>query len=186
MTLTGPSEMQALLDADIFVYRVGFTTQDVDEAVAFWRMDELIERCLYALNTIDYVPYLTSQDKSCFRYQIYPEYKANRKSPKPKHYLALRDYILEKHKGILCQGVEADDQIGIDMMKQEKACIVTIDKDLDQIPGLHYNFVRDHSYTVSPIGGIRHFYWQCLVGDKSVDNIEGCQKLDLSKRKPLS
>lgn len=167
----------ALLDCDIFVYRIAHTTNDVDEGIAAFRMRELIDRVLYALNTDDFACYLTAQGKESFRYQLYPEYKAHRKAPKPRHYQFLRDHLRTKYDAIICEDVEADDQIGIDSQRGENRCIVTIDKDLDQIPGFHYNFVKDYSYHVSPLEAIRFFYWQCLVGDKSVDNIEGCPKI---------
>jgi 5'-3' exonuclease len=50
--------------------------------------------------------------------------------------------------------------------------ICTIDKDLDQIPGQHYNFVRKEKYNVSEDEGNRFFFYQLLVGDPT-DGIKG-------------
>lgn len=62
--------------------------------------------------------------------------------------------------------------------------ICSIDKDLRMIPGKHYSFeIRGTNNgkqwarpselcTVEPLGGLRHFYTQCLVGD-STDNVKG-------------
>ena len=40
------------------------------------------------------------------------------------------------------------------------------------IPGRHYNFVKDEFITQSNFDAIKHFYMQCLQGDRA-DNIKG-------------
>lgn len=65
-------------------------------------------------------------------------------------------------------GIEADDALGID--QDENTVICSIDKDLLQIPGKHYNFVKQEWATVSPMQGLRHFYGQIITGD-ATDNI---------------
>src|SRR5712664_3584833 len=50
--------------------------------------------------------------------------------------------------------------------------ICSLDKDLDQIPGKHYNWRRDEHYFIEPIDGLRLFYRQLLMGDRT-DNIFG-------------
>lgn len=165
--------MLALFDADIFVYRIGFTTNGLAENIAAWRLNELIERTLYALNCQDYIMFLSSQDRSeNFRYQLFPDYKANRTQPKPEHFQFLRGYLCDKYGATVARG-EADDAIGIEAAKDSDRVIVSIDKDLDQLPGRHYNFVKDTHYFISPLEGMRYFYQQCLIGD-AVDNIKGC------------
>jgi 5'-3' exonuclease len=165
---------RALIDADILVYRIGFTTEEESEAIAASRMDTSINEMLDAIEAENYTCYLTSTDHSNFRFKMYPEYKANRVQPKPKHYKFLREYLLNDYQATLVEGQEADDQIGIDSTKLgDESIICTIDKDLDQIPGWHYNFVKGRMYEISKIEGYRCFYEQCLVGDTS-DNIKGC------------
>lgn len=162
--------MKALIDADILVYRIGFTTEDVDEGIAAWRMDETIDGIKEALKTNEYEPYLTSTDHSNYRYKLFPDYKANRKQPKPKHYDFLRTYLTDNHGAQVVFGMEADDQLGIG--QDDRSVIVSIDKDLNQIPGHHFNFVKGLLYEVSPEEGLRYFYHQLLTGDRG-DNIPG-------------
>jgi hypothetical protein len=50
--------------------------------------------------------------------------------------------------------------------------ICSVDKDLDQIPGWHYNFVKGTAYHITPEEGMYRFYKQILTGD-SADNIIG-------------
>jgi DNA polymerase I len=162
--------MKAIIDADVLIYRVGFTTEDVDEHIAFWRLDNMIKEILKALGTSDYHCYLTSHDHSCFRYEIDRDYKANRTKPKPLHYTALRTHLLENHPTDIISGMEADDALGIN--QSSETILVSIDKDLRQIPGQHYHFVNKELYEIDPVGGKRWFYKQILIGDSS-DGIEG-------------
>ena len=106
-------------------------------------------------------------------------YKAGRPE-RPIHYQAIRDYLIKYQGAKECHGMEADDALGI-----HKGIMVHIDKDINMVAGMHYNWVTSTSYTV-PEGfgvlkwengkilslGINFFYIQLLVGD-STDNIPG-------------
>lgn len=163
----------ALIDSDILVYRVGFTTQDKSDGIALARLRETFGGILDSLGTRDYRSYLTATGKGNYRFAIYPEYKANRKDmEKPVHYELLRQTLLEDYGSTLVEGQEADDQIGIDNAKIEDSIIVSIDKDLNQLPGWHYNFVKGLKYKVTPEEGLKYFYHQLLMGDRT-DNIPG-------------
>ncbi len=116
------------------------------------------------------------------RERIYPEYKANRNDlHKPFWYEEIKQYLFD-NKGALysAKGDEADDAMGIAQMaaiaKDEDSIIVTIDKDLDMIPGLHYNFSKTKEangiYDVEDPEGLRVFYRSMIQGDVS-DNIPG-------------
>jgi len=50
--------------------------------------------------------------------------------------------------------------------------ICSLDKDLKQIAGRHYNWRKNEFDFVDPIDGLRLFYRQCLTGD-STDGIPG-------------
>jgi 5'-3' exonuclease len=185
--------MKALLDGDILVYRVGFGAQEESEGIAQARMDESIEKILDAVKATEYEVFLTSGDKSNFRIPIFPEYKANRKAPKPVHYDMLREYLVTEHQANMVHGQEADDAMGIEQYRMrddlalefgifrqinypeyglKETVICSIDKDMDQIPGLHFNFVKGLLYKVTPQEGLYKFYLQLLMGD-ATDNIKG-------------
>ncbi len=119
-----------------------------------------------------YEVYLTSDDKSNFRHEIYTEYKANRKAPKPLWYGELRAYLTDVHKAVVVVGREADDALADRQTVDTILC--TIDKDLDQIAGKHYDFVKDVIYERTAEEGLRFFYYQLLVGDRT-DNIKGIE-----------
>ena len=137
-------------------------------------MDELILGILRDLNTEKYRVFLSPTGQATFRYKIYPDYKANRKDlQKPVHYQVLREYLKEAHKAVQGEGIEADDLLGLNLTEWGKeAILVSIDKDLNQIPGWHYNFVNKIKYHVSKEEATKYFYIQMLMGDSS-DNIPG-------------
>jgi len=119
----------------------------------------------------DYRAWITG--KTNFRFEIATTvpYKGNRKdAPKPKHYDALRNHLL-KLGAKMSEGEEADDAVGI-ASTEGNYWIVHVDKDLDQLPGWHYNPVKDEEYYVTEFEGLYSFYKQILTGDR-VDNIEG-------------
>jgi hypothetical protein len=55
---------------------------------------------------------------------------------------------------------------------EESSMIATIDKDLDMLPGLHYNFVSGEKYCPTLLEADLTFWKQLLTGDRT-DNIPG-------------
>lgn len=172
--------MLALIDADIVAYRVAWTTENDDEGIARWRCDEMLDGILVDTKATEYELWLSDSTENNFRTEIFPEYKANRKLlPKPRHLDFLKEHVIKNWGARFAYNEEADDALGIgqstylDKFDEERTVIASIDKDLLQIPGNHYNFVKkEHSFVTSE-QGLRSFYTQMLVGDTS-DNIKGC------------
>lgn len=105
-------------------------------------------------------------------------YKGNRDPDhKPRHGPAIKEYMCKHWAWTLSDNEEADDVMGYLQYAawQEDpfdSVIVTVDKDLDMIPGLHYNPVKRESYFVSEEQANALFWTQLLSGD-GVDNIPG-------------
>jgi hypothetical protein len=164
----------ALVDADIIVHRVGFTTEEENEAVTKYRCDTTVDGILQAFKFTDAEFYLSDSLQNNYRLNISPDYKANRKDlKKPKHYDLLKEYLITQWGARISFGMEADDSLGIrqtEMVAQSVIC--SIDKDLLQIPGSHFNFVKSEFRTVSEEEALRVFYLSVLTGDVT-DNIKG-------------
>lgn len=159
----------ALLDMDIVAYRCSASAENDPVEVALFRIDDLVRRILHETNVTDYIGYLTGPNN--FRYELYPLYKANRKDkPKPVHLEACKEHLIVKWGSKVTDGIEADDALGIDHQAEPDSVLASIDKDLLQLPGKHYNFVKQEFVTISPLQGMRNFYTQLLEGD-ATDNI---------------
>lgn len=160
----------ALIDGDIVAYRCAATAEGQPEDIALYRVEDLMNRIMQETNARTHEVYLTGSNN--FRYQIYPEYKAHRKDkPRPQHLERAKQYLVEHWGARITDGMEADDALGI-ASKDLESIIASIDKDLLQIPGHHYNFVRQEFIFISPFDGLRNFYSQIITGDGS-DNIPG-------------
>jgi len=173
--------MKALIDADIVAYRVACTLEDDDaEDFVYARAEDLIDNILVNTEATEYRLFLTG--KNNFRYTIYPEYKAHRPKEKPFWLEKCRQYLIATFNAEVVNGQEADDALGI--AQTEDTIICSIDKDLLMIPGRHYNFVKDEFQEVTNDSGMRHFYMQCLTGDRS-DNIKGIEQIGPKKAEKI-
>lgn len=172
---TSSNSRTALFDCDIVVYRVGFASEDVEEKFALARTKELVHEVLFfELGCDNYELYITGRGNFRNELATTAPYKGNRKDmKKPVHYEAIRNYLLDMGAHLI-EGMEADDAIAIKATElgYDNFVIVSIDKDLDQVPGHHYNFVKGELYEVSEEEGLKNFYKQILTGDR-VDNIIG-------------
>ena len=116
-------------------------------------------------------------------------YKADRPG-KPENLLPVREYMLNNYDTVVAKKGEADDLLGI--YQDQDTAIVSIDKDLLQIPGNHVHLDSYKSIIVSDPGTISlrrngskselsgtGFMWFCaqlLIGDRidSIVGIPGC------------
>ena len=180
-----------IVDADFIVYRVGFAVKD----------DEPIENALSTTRTIihniwDRFPdspeegklYISGKDN--FRdlmvaheatFAKAPKlYKGNRDpSMRPHYYDEIREYMIHVHGAITVNGMEAEDAAGIEHYahKDRSTVLVHQDKDLDCLPGWHWNPIKgdDVRYITMKEANV-NFWKQVLTGDK-VDNIRGIDGL---------
>ena len=165
--------MKALIDGDIVVYRAAASAEEEDQWVALARADQMMQDILADTSSDSYKVFLTGSGN--FRREIAPDYKANRPDSRPKHWAAVREFLVTQHKAEVCNGHEADDQLGIQQDKEHGSTVIcSIDKDLLQIAGKHYNFVKKNFQEVTKDEGLKALYIQSLVGDRS-DNIFGVQ-----------
>lgn len=179
--------MILLLDADIPVYAYASSNQQTfvwdeettsvttDLPKAKDDIDSFIERTMRTTRCKEVLCALSSVEKN-FRFGVLPTYKHNRKgTARPVLREALNDYILATYPTKRKPTIEGDDVLGILATAYPgKYLIATIDKDLRQIPGSHYNwFGAGKFFTVTKAEGDAWFYAQCLQGDMT-DGYSGC------------
>jgi len=124
-----------------------------------------------------------SQDN--FRKKIHPEYKLQKaratSNKKRAPYIdELRFWAVDVFDAHYCQGYEADDAIGVWATKlgEDNYVVVTVDKDLDMIPGYHLDPKTEvnakRRWHVNEEQADIFFWKQMLTGD-SIDNIPGIE-----------
>ncbi len=136
-------------------------------------------------NDEDVVIYLSGPENYRTEVATYKVYKGNRDPDhKPTHGDAIKAYMKKNWVTYVTEGEEADDALGIEQMRTGgyESVIVSIDKDLDMIPGLHYNFLKKEQYYVDWNEAIRYFWYHMVTGD-STDNIPGIPGMGPAKAK---
>jgi 5'-3' exonuclease len=159
------------IDGDILVYQSIWsakTTKDIKK-----RLDQTISSIMSDLEGS--TGKIAIKGIGNFRKDIYPPYKGNRKkelTEQEKEFFAYAyDYLETTWKSVPAHDMEADDLLAMWNTK-EPGIVVSIDKDLLQVPGLHFN-TRKKEYThISEEEASLILHTQVLMGD-SVDNITG-------------
>ena len=159
---------------------------------ALYNVKSLVKNSLEALENyygtteIEYETFLSgNKNKENFRKSVDKEYKANRTgSHRPTYLPELMEYLVAHHNGYLTEGCEADDFFGHASItargKQRTPVIISIDKDLKQIAGHHYNPVKNIFSIVSKEDGELFFWRQMLQGDDA-DNIPGVSGVGIKR-----
>ena len=182
-------DLVPLIDGDILTYRLGFAADAgaKKESPEEWKSLDYLEWALHLVDNqmqsiLDMFGgkgtswlYLSGKDNYRFDVAKMKPYKGNRDpNNKPKYYQELRDYMTQEWGAVMSQGIEADDCLGIQQFScnDKSTVICTIDKDLNMIPGYHFNFVKGEFYDVKIKDADIFFLRQMLTGD-STDNIPG-------------
>ena len=182
----------ALIDADIIVYEAAYRCQegiewdpgeiskyaDLEDAVDC--LDASIAMIEHKVGADEVFLALTDSARELnFRRSVWPKYKCHREAKvgtpsdgRPLLYQALRQYVREEYKVFQKQGIEGDDSIGIlatadlDWLPLERV-ICSVDKDLDNIPGWHFNWRKPERlvYYITEREADRNFMFQTLTGD---------------------
>jgi DNA polymerase-1 len=124
-----------------------------------------------------------------FRYDVLPTYKHTRRDVrKPVLLRPLKDYLVEKHGAVIKPNIEADDVLGIwatwPKLKGKKI-IVSVDKDLKQIPGWFFSPMHsDPPLRISEHDADWWHFMQTLTGD-AVDGYKGCPGIGPKKAEAI-
>lgn len=169
-----------LIDGDIVAYKCAYKSQEDRAEYAAYSAGSYLSDLITNLYEIcegepEYKVFLTGSSKNNFRHKfaVTAGYKENRQDKKkPEHLAAIREYLISDWEAIVSVNEEADDLIAIAATENEGSIIVSVDKDFDQVPGLHYNPNKNKLYDVSEEDALRFLYEQILTGDR-VDNIIG-------------
>lgn len=172
--------MKAIIDAEVYLYRAAASSefeiefqQDwwtylCDHSQAKQQFTTEIERVEKAAANMDIL--LVFGDRNNFRYGVYPKYKSNRrKNRRAAGYRALIEWASNTWETVRLANCEGDDAVGV--MHEEGDLIVSRDKDLLTIPGVH--LTEDSIKLVTQEQADYNFFTQALTGDQT-DGYPGC------------
>lgn len=200
--------MIVLFDYDSFIYKCSYRIVDIAQIRRWfeagrtkeWMAEQIVKRSINRLAKsgdelfeemedvgikIDHIEYYITAARKSIRKELYPAYKANRK--RNKWVSKVRAALLSSQFAVTSDEFEADDLIYDRAMDLEESeyVVLTMDKDLKQIPGIHFDYYRKPNQgdepgkepcrgldVVSEDQATRFFWYQMLTGDHG-DNIKG-------------
>ncbi|TIQ65463.1 MAG: exonuclease [Mesorhizobium sp.] len=181
-----------LVDGDLFAYQMAcgvekplefdghfILSADADTGKA--NLDSMFDHFKETLDADRIVVALS--DTENYRKTVLPTYKSNRDGiRRPMVLEALKEHLAATYETITRPTLEADDVLGILLTNPKvipgEKIVITEDKDLRSVPGLHWNPKKEGATDrgptkVSLAEADRNFYAQVLSGDM-VDGYGGC------------
>lgn len=195
--------MTPLIDGDLIAYELAFGCQRFEEdQLTLVPVEEVNKRVLAKIGEICSEVYATEPPvlfftgKTNFRNDIAKSkpYKGNRKGDKPHYLKYIRSFLMANYESELVEGLEADDLMSMrqtERLKFKDTITCTRDKDLRQVPGMHYGWECGKQPSFGPKLVSKHgeltlkgrklkgtgdmlLYAQMLLGD-ATDNIGGAR-----------
>lgn len=164
------------VDGDIVAYRTAAVCEDHFEGSVESIIDSTMKDIASDTGINNMRVYLSGENNFRYDVGVTKPYKGNRASIKRPRFLNhAKEYLKLRYKAISMHGYEADDGIATDMTVNG-AIHCGIDKDILQIAGLHYNYVKKEWQEISTEEAELRLYRQVLMGDNS-DNIPGLPKI---------
>lgn len=152
---------------------------------AYYNASSMIDSILARTEATGYRLYFTGENN--FRKGVpYPVIYKGGRPDKPIYYKQVKDYITKNYKTETVDTIEADDMLGIaaTYLGTDMCVICSVDKDLKQIPGKHYNLAEQTFEYVTEKEANFNYWQQVLTGD-SVDNIVGIRGVGPKKAQKL-
>ncbi len=155
--------------------------------------DEFITHINKSVNAEEMIGCLTVG--KCFRYQVYPEYKANRKykfDPKYQELMSgIKEYLITDYKFVYDKDrLEADDLVRIykdlytSISKEYEPIIVSPDKDILYLEGKHYN-PKLNKWVITDKKQAAYYFWTSMITGDITDNIKGVVGMGLKSAQNL-
>lgn len=188
-----------LVDADIIAYKIAAREEQAIE----WDRDrwticgDMAEARIAAATYLETLQeeleadflILALSDDTNFRKKIFPGYKAGRAPEKKPVLLSpLKEWLAKNYACYRRPNLEGDDVLGIlltspHIVKGEKI-LVSLDKDMKTLPGLHAHMEERLVFEVSPREADYRHMLQTLTGDRT-DGYPGCPGVGPAKAEKL-
>jgi len=169
--------MLAIIDGDVLLYQAMWGSDTLKQACK--KFDKILEEVMESTFSEDYA--IAVGGPSNFRDVLYCDYKRSAGRVKSKSIRAdwfedLKSYVITNEGTYQVEGCEADDVVRIWAEEcravNKPFVVVTVDKDLNCIPGWHYNPIKRVLFNMETDEADLFYWTQVLTGDV-VDNIPG-------------
>jgi 5'-3' exonuclease len=173
-----PSEKTAIIDADSISFIAHWDSdnktfnkplEDILKSV-----DQIISNILINTKADKYIG-LLGLTSSELRKKVYADYKSNRKDREPLEFIKnIREHMLNVWQFYPLYGVESDDVACSLNLVIPNSFICSVDKDLLNLEGTHWNYKKNEWVTTSK-DEANSYFWRSMVTGDSVDNIKGLE-----------
>jgi len=169
-----PDSIRVLaVDADIVAWRCSAVSEGESEDDLKSTVDNFLYTIVECTGVNEMKLFLTPKTNFRYKLAITKPYKGNRKDGyRPEHLTTAKEYMKERYGAMIIEGYEADDCIASMMTKYEGAAHAGIDKDIKQIAGWHFDFVKHTWHYTDEDESALRIYRQVCQGD-TTDNIPG-------------
>lgn len=189
-----------IVDADTMLYRVGFSNPP-DEDCAKAQIAKYARSCIDRVSSCSGISFdehllVVTLDSPAGRYRTLKfgktvDYKAHRTAAgKPLFVPVMQEQLCKTFRTFLVPSHEREADDACSAFAHEYRArglpyvVAAVDKDLNQIPGNHYNYVKDTFYHVTEEEANKFFFEQLLTGD-TADNIPGIYGIGPIKAKKI-
>lgn len=175
LTVDNTENKVVLIDADSLLYFSSYGSEE-DQLLCETKLSEKIYDILNIVGNSYNIEkyYIFVKGKNNFRYKIFPEYKKNRPA---KHPIidVLNYYLVSEFGAIESNNAESDDYAYSYSQLPEyqgRTIICSVDKDLLQIPGIHYDYQKNKFHVIDEDTARYNLAIQMIMGD-AADGISG-------------
>lgn len=168
LTVDNTENKVVLIDADSLMYFSSYGSEE-DQILSETKLSEKIYDILNIIGNSYNVEkyYVFVKGKDNFRYKIFPAYKKNRPE---KHPIidVLNKYLVDNFGAIESHNAESDDYAYSYSQLPEykgRAIICSVDKDMLQIPGLHYDYQKNKFHFIDEETARYNLAIQLIMGD---------------------
>lgn len=184
----------AVLDVDSIAYAISSPSKATDDYGNFLRDDngkfiyvdkteqEIVDNSKSILTNIfkscladGYVGFIKGSNTGKFRYAIKSDYKHNRSSEQPKWWDFTSNYLKERFNIYNVDNYEVDDIVNIYRLKNTNSFTVACDKDLLNLPGVHYNWQKN-VWQANTVEESELRFWKDMIEGQQGDGIKGIPK----------
>lgn len=175
----------ALIDADKLKHLVAYdvfcnlklNVPRSEEMLSYF-IEERLKEIFGQFSAKGYIFCFSGKSSSTFRHHVAfeKEYKGNRKEDPNFYEGKIEDMskvvktVMKRYPSLIFNDLEADDILCF--LQTKDTFIYSNDKDLKQIPGLHFDIVKKDVYEISEEEAFRNLCYQLIIGD-STDYITG-------------